>query len=267
MWYNIGSEIFSDDRRKPLRANLQSFDRFAPDTLYRLSRGLIYPIGRIPVCQYYFGGIMSKTHGFCQGDGLRFNLDHQHHALGYCFKEYRKARYRAKHPRLLKMPRICKGDGLPFDQNHKYYALNRCRYAYQRYKRGLSEGPYYCVKCPKYWPGEPPQRVQIRYGVCAKCSPMVSRAIENTKQSNKKQINKELDMSKITTKFCPCCAKEKVREEFPKPGNVALHQEQFCKLCLTHTVECAKCGKWWPQDCCLPYENYHHICKDCEKSS
>jgi len=110
--------------------------------------------------------------GFCQGDSYRFSLEHRHYAQGYCRKTYDKMQYRAKHPRLPKMPRICKADSLPFDEDHKHYALGRCRYGYQRFKRGMIEGPYFCKTHNRssFFPDEQAPKVLIQNGICQACS-------------------------------------------------------------------------------------------------
>ena len=87
-----------------------------------------------------------NEHMFCKGDGLSFGGQHVHYAKGYCFNEYQKARYRAKHPKpeIPPVPRICKGDGKLFNTDtHRHYAKGYCfaEYRKMRYQKQKAAKP------------------------------------------------------------------------------------------------------------------------------
>ena len=127
---------------------------------------------------------MSKKneHVFCKGDRLLFDEHHVHYAKGYCFNEYQKARYRAKHPKpeIPPVPRICKGCGLPFNDDHQHYALGRCRRTYALMRRGLPDVWHRCPKCPVYFPDKPPRIVPIKNGLCDRCKPFIMALMEKS---------------------------------------------------------------------------------------
>ncbi|RKY08249.1 MAG: hypothetical protein DRP65_09355 [Planctomycetota bacterium] len=115
-----------------------------------------------------------NEHMFCKGDGLSFGGQHVHYAKGYCFNEYQKARYRAKHPKpeIPPVPRICKGDGKLFNTDtHRHYAKGYCfaeyrKMRYQKQKAAkpkIPPMPRICKSC-----GMP-----VENGICSRCEPFI----------------------------------------------------------------------------------------------
>ncbi len=112
-----------------------------------------------------------------------FDHEHRHHALGYCFNEYRKMRYqkqlKPKHLTCVGKDHI--GENT-FSLELHHYANGLCRSCYNKARYVSTPKRYDCRQCAKYRPNLPINKVRFKNDACPECSAIMAPIRERAKQ-------------------------------------------------------------------------------------